>query len=418
MIYLCCDTNIWINISNGFEPPRLLTRLNEEVEEGNIKLLLPEIILKEWERNKEKYVVEQTQESTKKQIDSLKKLNEFLERDTFEFSFLWGDEVENENEKVRKLRDKIQELISELKLHKNEILNRAKDNVEMVESIFKNPNTIILPADSKSSMTVVNLAMEKKFPFENEKNNFADALIFYQFINYLKDNGLEKGHFVTSNKKEFFPTGTLHESLQKEIGDTNSFFYKSLSEALNRTLNEELVNLKELKRIEELAELAEMELELDEYCCQASDCDGGIDSVLNFRHNIQIIDNRPKKDKNQLAFEFEDEFEGAPYIEDLTETVAEGAVCGYCGTEHIVCPECKEIWDFQTYETNKPQQCNSCDLKFMVIEQKDRKGMVLNSYLELLDDDKDYCSNCGREYDARESGIDICEICNEEYINN
>lgn len=418
MIYLCCDTNIWINISNGLEPPRLLNRLNDEVRDGNIKLLLPEIILKEWERNKERFIVEQTQDSTTKQIDSLKKLNEFLEHDEFDFSFLWDEEIgNNENEKVTKLRDKIEELISELKEHKTEIINRAKKNVETVESIFKNPNTIVLPTDSKSSMTVVGLATEKKFPLENEKNNFADALIFYQFINYLKDNGLEKGHFVTSNKKEFFPNPKkiLHESLQKEIDDTKSFFYKSLSEALNKTLNEELVNFKELKRIEELAELQNINLDEDIYYCLACDGDEGGESILHFSSDIEIIDERSKIDKNQLALELEDE-----YVAEVEEMPvpheAESAVCGYCGTEHIVCPECKQIWDFMSYKINQIQNCESCNLRFKYVEDKDRKGMVLSTHLELLDD-YDHCSKCGTEFDASESGIDICEKCNEEYIN-
>ncbi|MEO6303547.1 MAG: PIN domain-containing protein [Bacteroidia bacterium] len=422
MIYLCCDTNIWINISNGLEPPRLLSRLDEEVMEGHIKLLLPEIILKEWERNKERFIVEQTQDSTNKQIDSLKKLNEFLERDGFELSFLWDETLGDEHEKIRKLRDKIEELINELKEHKTEITNRAKSNLETVESIFNNSNTIILPADSKSSMTVVNLAAEKKFPFENEKNNFADALIFYQFSNYLKDNGLEKGHFVTSNKKEFFPQNKLHDSLQKEIDETKSFFYKSLSEALNKTLNEELVNLKELKRIEELAEMADFDL--DEpiyYClvCQDND-DYEMESVISFNYDIEIIDSRTKIDKNQFFLEFEgelgDEFKGTDYDMQI-DTEAESATCSHCGTEHIVCPECREIWDFQTYKINKIQNCEGCNLKFIYVEDKDRKGVVINKRLELLDN-FDNCSKCGIEFDAKEHGIDICEKCNEEYINN
>ena len=75
MIYLCCDTNIWINISNGLEPPRLLNRLYDEIQNGNIKLIVPEVIIKEWQRSKEKQIVKKTQVSTNDQIDSLKKLN-------------------------------------------------------------------------------------------------------------------------------------------------------------------------------------------------------------------------------------------------------------------------------------------------------------------------------------------------------
>jgi hypothetical protein len=416
MIYLCCDTNIWINISNGLEPPRLLTRLNEEIFQENIKLLLPEIILKEWERNKQKFIVEQTHESTNKQIESLKKLNEFLERDEFDFSFLWDlEEGNEEQEKISKLREKIEELIKDLKQHKNDIIDRAKSNIDTVDSIFKNPNTIILPADAKSSATVLNLAMEKKFPFENEKNNFADALIFYQFINYLKDNGLEGGHFVTSNKKEFFPQKKLHESLQKEIDDTKSFFYKSLSQALNTSLDEQLVNLKELKRIELLSEMDDFD---DYECLVCSDGDENYVSSVSFFRNIPIVDNRAKVDKKQLSFEFEVDGEiiKEKYddVDDYEPNEAEGGFCSNCNTEHVVCPECGEIWDFHTYKMNQVQRCQGCGLTFKYVEETDRKGQVIQSYLELLDN-LDKCSKCGDDFDSSETGIDLCEACNNEY---
>lgn len=253
MIYLCCDTNIWINISNGFEPPRLLNKLFEEIQNGNITLLLPEIIVTEWNRNKEKFIIEQTQKTTKNQISSLKKLNEFLERNENDLLFLWDKLTRKELHGIDKVNVKIEDLINVLKEHKTEITDRARKNIETVENIFAHNNTITLPTDALSSLTVIKFATEKKFPFENEKNNFADCLIFYQFINYLKDNNIEKAHFVSSNKNDFFPKGELHELLQNEINSTNSFFYKSLSEALNTSLEEELVNQDELRRIEELS---------------------------------------------------------------------------------------------------------------------------------------------------------------------
>lgn len=416
MIYLCCDTNIWINISNGLEPPRLLNRLYDEMREGNIKLILPEVILKEWKRNKDQHIVEQTQKSTKSQIDSLKKLNEFLERDEFDFSFpfLWEDEVkEDEHEKIGKLQGKINELINGLKSHKSEILNRAKKNVERVEDIFKNPNTIVLPADTISSLTVINLATEKKFPFEYEKNNFADALIFYQFINYMKANGLEKGHFVTSNKKDFFPDKKLHKSFQVEIDATKSFFYKSLAEALNKSLDEELVNLKELKRIEELSEF-EMDLD-DYYYCLVCSEDAEFVPVLRFSKDIEVVDSRDKRDKNQLDIFVETIV--PEDLEQVLETEAESAICSQCGTEHLICPECRDVWDFHKYRINKIQNCENCNLRFIYIEEKDKKGEFVRNLLELLNS-YDLCNKCGCEFDSRESGIDICESCNDEYINN
>jgi len=412
VIYLCCDTNIWINISNGLEPPRLLDRLYDEIRGNNIKLLLPEIIKTEWNRNKDKFIITQTKASTNNHIENLGNLNEFLENELDFPFFLWGDEEESESTKLIKLRDKINELRTELKKHKAEILNKAKKNIERVEEIFNHPNTVLLQTDEKTSLTVVKLAIEKKFPFENGKNNFADCLIFHQFVNYLEENNIKGGHFVTSNKKEFFPNDKLHVSLQVKIDLSNSHFYKSLSEALNTTLNEDLVNERELKWVEELSGIDE------EYLCEVCDTDDGVIGTLNFNNEISIADLRKRKDKNQLSIEFDglSPDEVVEYKqEEITKT--ECGFCNNCGTEHIACPECGEIWNFISYKKNKIQHCEGCDLSFKYIEEVDRKGMIENSYVELLDD-TDICGNCGDEFNSSITGIDICEKCNEAYINN
>ena len=56
MYYLTLDTNTWIYLANGTEPVRLLTFIKQEVDKGYVTILLPEIIIKEWDRNKDNAV--------------------------------------------------------------------------------------------------------------------------------------------------------------------------------------------------------------------------------------------------------------------------------------------------------------------------------------------------------------------------
>ncbi|RYX87541.1 hypothetical protein EON73_01205 [bacterium] len=56
MHYLTLDTNTWIYLANGTEPVRLLTFIKQEMDKKNITLLLPEIVVKEWDKNKDKAV--------------------------------------------------------------------------------------------------------------------------------------------------------------------------------------------------------------------------------------------------------------------------------------------------------------------------------------------------------------------------
>lgn len=53
MHYLTLDTNTWIYLANGTEPVRILNYIYQEVEKLNITILLPKVIIKEWNKNKE-----------------------------------------------------------------------------------------------------------------------------------------------------------------------------------------------------------------------------------------------------------------------------------------------------------------------------------------------------------------------------
>lgn len=402
MIYLCCDTNIWINISNGLEPPRLLNRLYDEINSGHISLILPEIVQVEWNRNKTKAIIDSTKKSTKKQIDELKKLEDFLDKNSafkFNQAVTWGSSKDSlKVDNIVNIREKIRDLVIELKKYKNDIYKEAEINVETVEKIFAHQNTIILKTDPKSTAIVVDLAINKKFPFENEKNNFADCLIFYQFINFLKDKVKTGGHFVTTNRSEFFPNQDLHETYKKEIIVTSSHFYKSLSEALNSTLEQELVSVKELKYMAELAAYSAIEKNWCEHCS----------NVVHFIEDIEFDDHRHKKDLNQLSL-FSDEIKS---LLDDEPHIPKSGVCEFCEIEYVTCPDCLEIWKFpHGYRYETIEQCSSCEMAFIYTHNKDKNDELINKQLSVPDLTSMQCSRCGNEYDASNGSVELCQAC-------
>lgn len=155
MIYLCCDTNIWINISNSEEPTRLLDLLYDEIANDTIKLILPEIIIKEWARNKEDKIVKRTKENIKTQITGLYKLTNFIQN---ERGNVFDDTAIKEE--ISELSKKVKALELELKKYKIKLSETAHENIALVENIFGHKNTIILKTDKSSSMSVVSLASE------------------------------------------------------------------------------------------------------------------------------------------------------------------------------------------------------------------------------------------------------------------
>lgn len=412
MIFLCCDTNVWIDISNGHEPARLLDRLYSEIRDDNIKLLLPEIVVSEWNRNKNEKIIEKISKDTTNQTTSLTKLSEFLEinenfmyRHKGDFS-VFNDEVNGvlDNNPTSEIRNKIDGLLKDLKTHRGKIEATAKENIKLVEDIFNHPNTVLLPTDEKSSKIVVQLAIEHKFPFdkkkEKPKNTFADCLIFYQFINYLKENSLKNAHFVTANKEDFFPKKYLHEQYEEERKLTESVFHKSLTDALSTSLNEDLVSFKERKWMEEMEwEAAENGRMEDCECC-------GNTVLLN--ELIPTVDNRDHSDPNQLSL-FPTEIQ---YLLDPSTEELPSGYCSSCSTLTVECPECHSTWCFCDggYWQNTPQKCSECNLIFIYHTDFPGKGETTEEYIEILNP-LGRCEECGNENEYDPDGNEYCLHC-------
>ncbi len=194
MHYITLDTNTWIYLANGTEPVRLLKYIKQEVDKGNITILLPEIISKEWEAHKDKTVrqwsIKHFNDVTEAMKVILKLLGDRGERDTLRFLFEERDE-----------KDYFKDFIDIFKKKKKEIEDAISDNINLIDSLFKTKCTVIEIKDEvyvKSGQ----FALEKKAPFKF-KNSFADALIVFSFLDYVKSNSIQNAMFITYNTDDF-----------------------------------------------------------------------------------------------------------------------------------------------------------------------------------------------------------------------
>ncbi|MBK9477854.1 MAG: DUF4935 domain-containing protein [Bacteroidia bacterium] len=418
MIYLCCDTNVWINISNSEEPVRLLNILHEEISKGTIKLVVPEIILKEWQRNKIEKIEERIESNIKSQISGLHKLSNFVENESRNIF---------EEESIRAEMIQVQRLVLELKAkltkHKATLIDSAKQNINLVEIIFNHPNTIILEADKKSSERVITLAIERKFPFDGKKNNFADCLIFFQYYHYLVKEKVSNAHFVSNNKEDYFPKEMLHEVYRVEFDKVSGKFHKSLSDAMNSSLEKEIVKENELKHIELIAKIREG-YKHESKCLVCSE-DGEDDasllrdlkSILFFEGTIEINDQRIEyENPNQLNL-----FKSDSSLDELEPGLIPNllltATCNNCGSEHFMCPECEEVILLYDIDKNKVESCINCEIVFIYREDRGRKGEIENVEFTILKEDT-ICSRCGNHFLSRGDNSDLCSDCEEFYKRN
>ena len=157
---IALDTNIWIYLTKDtfFE---LWLKFKEMKEKGEIRIIINDIILKEWFRNKDS-TIKNLIANIKNEYRSAINLANYLPIGT---------------------KEKYLQIISEYKNEENRI-KKAKERVAEVEA-FMNSCTVINTTE-KQKLFIAELASNKKPPFQNNKNNFNDALILRNICEYVE----------------------------------------------------------------------------------------------------------------------------------------------------------------------------------------------------------------------------------------
>ncbi|MGX4583046.1 PIN domain-containing protein [Paenibacillus chitinolyticus] len=214
------DTCVWIDIANNKEDS-FLKALESLIVKKFLKLVIPEQVLVEWNRNKDERIISEKRK--------------------------W---IENFQNKVSELKlicsiDKNPELINLLNLLEDS-LNRDLTNIvadyesytERIDKLLSHPNSIHLTDSVNVKNQAVDFALKKKAPFY-KKNSMADALIFFSTLEYseLKKDSGGYTMFITKNHNDFGgkEQSNLHEHLEEAVdrAGVTIEYYNSLREAVN-----------------------------------------------------------------------------------------------------------------------------------------------------------------------------------------
>ncbi|MBK9722642.1 MAG: DUF4935 domain-containing protein [Saprospiraceae bacterium] len=408
MHYITFDTNTWIYLGNGTEPVKLLNYLKHEVENENIKILLPEQVLKEWEVNKEKNVKQGSLKHFNEIKDALDRLQKLLgdRAEKAILSFLL-DESDKKDEK-----DYFKDLIDKFKQKKKEIEEAVTENINLIDDLFKS-HAIIIKADNAIYKKAGDYALAKKAPFK-AKNSFADALIVFSLLDYLIKNDIENAIFVSYNTDDFCEKREgkkyLHPDLEKEFQEAKCKFFKIVGEALN-TIKQDLVSEEELALIEEIQDDENWSYS-PEFCEVCSESLERV-SEVQFGYEIELIDERLKHISNpdQLTLDF-GENSSEPTTDNLKKTIEVG-YCDWCNTEHFICTDCGAVNAVLTHEYDALKECQGCGLNYIVRTTYDRKG-ILEDEIYIIPKEKEICLKCGEEFDENELIDYICIRCLEK----
>ncbi len=344
LVYLILDTNIWIYMANGLDTATgsqqgnnhfgLLKTLKEHVDSHEIRILSNSIIVEEWQRNKG---------------HAYQRIN--ILREKYQHAFIEfkrnvraapaGNHAEN-----IAVRNELSLLITENELH-----------VAAVES-FLLQDCIQTPIDDKLKTLVFDLAISKKAPFHNKKNNTADAAILLSAAEYLKEDLKYEeisAIFVPNNVTDFADSNNkerFHPELLK-ILPTDGIKYQNYLPAALHISQSIIAEMKEF-----------YQRESTRFACESIVCSGREDfERFGFLDQSSIYKYESDKlGENQLDL----------FTNKLCELQDRGAVkngrCEFCGTLHYECPQCGEL---ECAEKEDLFQCPHCKSEFSFRRKKE-----------------------------------------------
>lgn len=407
MNYLSLDTNTWIYLCNGTEPVKYLHFINNEVEKGNITILLPETVKKEWEKHKDVTVTKGSKKYLDDILDSLKRVGKILgdKGEPNMLDFL----LDNQDDK-----EYFSEVIERFKNKKDEIIAAISENIKLVDELFLKSSTITIQSNRDVYVKAGQFALEKLAPF-GMKNSFADALIIFSLFDYIKSNQIENTMFISYNTEDFCKKENkkkfLHPDLKEEFENANNCqYFKYVGEALN-TIEKNIASKQDLELIEYFQNYEDTDDKLV-YCHICYGENDEINEVI-FESPQYIIDEsgEDKIDPNQLELNFSN-FSNEVKLRN-NESLIEVGHCDRCNSLHFKCVSCGHVNAMYDAEFNEIKQCEHCDFNYLISREFDKDGIEIVEFT--IPKSTITCQSCGLEFDESDMVEDICTKCENRF---
>lgn len=251
MVKLLIDTCVWLDIAKTSKGEEILNLLSEFIDRNEAIIILPEIIISEFDRNKERIVAD----AGKSLSSHFKKVKEMV--------------AEHANQ------DSKQHILTQLNDIDKKIPTfgeNAFQSIVRIEDIMKNAE--IIDVSDEIKLRAAQRAIDKKAPFHLSKNSIGDAIIIESYNYYKIQNSAQEFNlmFITHNVNDFSLKKANqklpHEDLADIFDTSKSQYFINLPEALN-SINPDLVDEIEYENdwdfeFRSFSEILEIEKELEQ----------------------------------------------------------------------------------------------------------------------------------------------------------
>ncbi|WP_088743304.1 PIN domain-containing protein [Cobetia sp. QF-1] len=213
MNYIFLDTCVLLDISTKRSDLPLVSALEMLLSSNSVKLVLADLVVEEYERNKDSVAKKTTQRLSQefKQVKAV--VNEFA------------------GEKQAATISVLNDINARLPL----LTEANYSTIRRVERLIE--SAVVTAVSERSKIAAVHRGLEKRAPFHISKNSVADAVIIEQFFEFMcsLNSGYDTCIFVTHNHNDFSSKDHRkpHSDFDEIFAYSNSCYFNSLVSAID-----------------------------------------------------------------------------------------------------------------------------------------------------------------------------------------
>jgi predicted nucleic acid-binding protein len=211
MFKILIDTCVWLDLAKDVKQEALLTVIEDLCQLGQLRLLVPDLVIAEFSRNKDKVVVD----SGRSLASALKRAREAVA--------LFGEDGQ-----MNIALDQLHEVAQRLP----QLGEAAANSVARIEKLLICGEQI--PTSSSIKIRAAQRAIDRKAPFHRNKNSINDAILVEMYKDVLQTREKEQVRyaFVTHNTHDFSSPDGFHQlphpDLAENFSQVKSLYFMAL----------------------------------------------------------------------------------------------------------------------------------------------------------------------------------------------
>ena len=245
MTKILIDTCVWLDLAKDYQQRPLLRILEELIQRQEVSLIVPRVVISEFEYHKKRIIKESSQGIS----SVIKRVKDVVSK--------FGDSTNKDS-----LLNQLDDIDYKIPL----LGETAVESVLRIEQLLHNSTIIETSDDIK--IRAAQRAIDKKAPFHLKKNSINDALLIEIYVDCLKNEALRKNRFafITHNISDFsLQNGNNklpHPDIASFFSKIKSLYFINLAEALYKFhpefVNESMIEEEWIEEPRKLSDIIQM----------------------------------------------------------------------------------------------------------------------------------------------------------------